>query len=409
MTTKPQNILILGGGCGGVMTALRLAHKTRQLNLTITLINALDHFVERCRLHEQATGLAPTSRPLIQMLRGTRVRFLQGWVTTLDPTQQCVHVQTADGEQQLAYDYLVNALGSSVNRQTVAGVQEYAYTLDPYGDLTTAALQAKLVAYGQDPLRVVVVGGGATGIEAATQIKGSYPHSTVALVTQGKVGAFKGPTVQRHFVEALTQQQITIHEAARVIRVEPDGVVLGSGKLAADIVLWAGGFIASPLARAAGVQVNAQNQMLVDPFLRSISHPNLYAVGDAASPMEEPGAPVRMSLFTAMVSGAQAAENLAALLHGQAQQPWSFAWYGQGIALGPHDAVGLAAYPSDQPWPFIVRGKWAVRIRGLFVWYLVAALAFERRWPGSFYWNGRQRYAQQKRRQLQQTQTASRL
>ena len=105
----------------------------------------------------------------------------------------------------------------------------------------------------------------------------------------------------------------------------------------------------------------------------------------------------------AYVSGAQAAENIAAEIKGKAPQPLSFVWYGQGIALGPHDAVGFATYPRDMAWPLILRRILAVKIRNFFVWYLGAALELERRIPGSFYWNGKGRYAQQKRRQKQET------
>jgi NADH dehydrogenase FAD-containing subunit len=306
------------------------------------------------------------------------------------------------------YDYLVNALGSRVSRYTIPGVHDHAFTLDPYGDLTSEALRAKLTAYGKNPFRVVVVGGGATGIEAATQVKGRYPHSDVSLVTQGRVGAFKGTRVQKHIIEALREQSIAMHENARVNRVEQAGVVLDSGKIPADIIIWAGGFMASPLAREAGLQVNAQDQVLVDPYLRSLSHPNIYAVGDAAYPVEEPGVPIRMSLFTALVSGAQAAENIAAEIKGKSAQPLSFVWYGQGIALGPQDAVGFGTYPADVAWPLILRRTLAVKIRDFFVWYLGLALELERRFPGSFYWNGKNRYAQQKRRQQQETQVTSR-
>jgi NADH dehydrogenase FAD-containing subunit len=407
MATQPINIIVLGGGYSGVMAALRLAGKTKRLNTAVTLVNALEQFVERPRLHEQATGLAARHRPIGQMLQGTKAHFRQGWVSAIDPVQQSVYIQTADGQQQLAYDYLVNALGSRVNRQLVPGVDEHAFTLDPYGDLTSTALQSKLTAYGQETFRVVVVGGGATGIEAATQVKGKYLHSQVALVTQGEAGAFKGSRVQKHIIAALREQSIAIYEKARVTRVEQAGVVVDSGRIPADIIIWAGGFVASPLAREAGLQVNAQNQVLVDPYLRSLSHPNIYAVGDAAAPVEEPGVPTRMSLFMALVSGAQAAENIAAEIKGNSPQPLSFVWYGQGIALGPRDAVGFGTYPADVAWPLILRRMLAVKIREFFVWYLAAALELERRIPGSFYWNGKNRYAKQKRRQKQESQITS--
>ncbi len=409
MTTQTINIIVLGGGYSGVMAALRLASKTKRLDTTVTLVSALEHFVERPRLQEQATGMSPNHRSIAHMLRGTKVHFLQGWVTAIDPTRQCIHAQTSNGEQQLACDYLVIALGSRVGRHLIPGVNEHALTLDPYGDLTTAALKSKLTAYGKNAFRVVVVGGGATGVEAATQVKGRYPQSEVSIVTQGEVGAFKGTAVQKHITAALQEQAIAIHENARVNKVEQADVVLASGQIPADIIIWAGGFVASPLAREAGLQVNAQNQVLVDPYLRSLSHPNIYAVGDAAYPVEEPGVPTRMSLFTALVSGAQAAENIAAEIKGKSPQPLSFVWYGQGIALGPQDAVGFATYPADVAWPLILRRMLAVKIRDFFVWYLGAALELERRIPGSFYWNGKNRYAQQKRRQRPETQVTSRV
>jgi len=399
MATQSKNIIVLGGGYSGVMAALRLAHRTKRLDTTVTLVNALDQFVERPRLHEQATGLAPRPRPIAQMLRGTKARFLQGWVTAIDPARQHIAVEANGSPQQLAYDYLVIALGSRVDRQAVPGLQEHAFSLDPYGDLTTAALKSKLSLLAKERFRVVVVGGGATGLEAACQVKGRYPQSKVAIVTQGQAGAFKGERVQRYILEALRAQSIAIHEYARVNRVQPSGVELDSGQMPADLVIWAGGFMASPLAREAGLPVNAQNQVLVDPYLRSLTYPNIYAVGDAAYPVEEPGVPMRMSLYTALVSGAQAAENIAAELQGKAAQPLSFVWYGQGIALGPDDAVGFGTYPADRAWPLILRGRLAVKVRDFFVWYLGVVLELERRLPGAFYWNGKKRYAQQKRRQ----------
>ncbi|MEZ4656287.1 MAG: hypothetical protein R2911_01810 [Caldilineaceae bacterium] len=82
---------------------------------------------------------------------------------------------------------------------------------------------------------------------------------------------------------------------------------------------------------------------------------------------------MRMSLFTALVSGAQAGENVAAAIHGKQPQPLSYVWYGQGIALGPNDAVGFNTFPGDAArgpfsaasWPCAsatsLSGIWALR------------------------------------------------
>lgn len=398
MSNKTINIVVLGGGYAGMMAALRMAGKTKRWPTAVTLINGLDYFVERPRLYEQATGTMLKSKPLSAMLAGTKVQFQQGWVTHIIPETRQVVVERNGIRQKVSYDYLVIALGSHVDRDSVNGVNEYAFTPDPFGAHTTQELTQKLQSLAERPFQAVIVGGGATGIETAAQVKGTYPHSQVTLVTQGEVAAFKGPRIQKHILQALTVQGIHLIERQRVTAVTPTSVILADREVTADVIIWAGGFIASPLAHKAGIQVNKRNQVLTDPYLRSLSYQHIYAVGDMAAPVVEPGTPMRMSLLAALVSGAQAADNIVADIKGKAAQPLSFAWYGQAIALGPEDAVGFATYPADLPIGPVYRGKTAVTLRNFFVWLLTAVLEGERRFPGFLFWNGKKRFAQQQKR-----------
>ena len=183
MSKQKTNIVVLGGGYAGVMASLRIAGRTKRMDTAVTLINGLDYFVERPRLHEQATGAELHGRALSDMIAGTKATFVQGWVTGIIPIKQRMVVDTADGRQQILYDYLVIALGSHVERETVPGVNKYAFTLDPHGPMTTEALEWKLKGWRNKVFWVVVGGGGATGIEAAAQIKATYPLSDVTLVS----------------------------------------------------------------------------------------------------------------------------------------------------------------------------------------------------------------------------------
>jgi NADH dehydrogenase len=407
MTSETTKIVILGGGYAGIMAALRIAGKTKRQNTAVTLISALDHFVERPRLHEQATGTSMKGKPITDMLRGSKAQFVPGWVTRIAPDQKLVQIDTDRGECSISYDYVVNALGSRVDRHTVPGVREHAFTLDPYGKMTTRALGDRLAELGARPFKAIIVGGGATGVEMAGQLKGQYPLAQVTLVTQGEAGAFKGPRVQTHIMEALAEQHIDVCENLKVVEVTADGVLTRGSFLDAELVIWAGGFVASPLAREAGIRVNGRSQVLVDPYLRSLSHPEIFAAGDMAAPVEEPGAPMRMALFTALVSGGQAADNIVATIQGKGLWPLSFAWYGQGIAIGPKDAVGFSTYPVDRPIGPILRRAMAVKVRRFFVWFLKAALELERRFPGVLLWNGRKRFEKQHRqKQERQAETA---
>jgi len=151
--------------------------------------------------------------------------------------------------------------------------------------------------------------------------------------------------------------------------------------------------------------VNERNQIIVDPFLRSISHPEIYAIGDAAHPRENPGVPVvRMSAVTATIMGAHGADCLSAVLRGKMPRRLSFAYLGQGIALGRHNAIGFNNYPDDKPNPPYFTGWLGYLIREGFVRYL--AIAIQR--PGIFVWVGKRRYASAQRRQQAREQNKQR-
>ena len=249
----------------------------------------------------------------------------------------------------MRYDHLIYALGSQTDRDSVPGVRDYAYTLAPGGPLSAAALRERLPALNQTGGQLVVCGGGATGIEAAAEFAAAYPRVRVQLLTRGMFGAFLGPEVAAIMRQSLERRGVTIQDGVTVTAVTPDAVQTTTGPVAADLCLWTGGFVAPSLARESGLAVNARGQILVDPFMRSVSHPEITAVGDAAQPVEDPTVPVRMSAFTAIILGAHGADCLVATLRGRSPAPLSFAYLGQGIALGPGDAVGFGKTPDDQP------------------------------------------------------------
>jgi NADH dehydrogenase FAD-containing subunit len=398
MSSEKKQVVVLGAGYAGLMAALRLAGKTSKLNTDVILINGADTFVQRPRLHHVATGQVVPEEPLVEMLQGSRAQFLQGWVTAVDPETHVVNVETTSGPQQVAYDILVYALGSVVDQESVPGVREHAYVLNPGGANGATAMWEKLEALAGSKGRVVVAGGGTTGVEGAAEIKAYYPELEVSLVTSGRFADFKGPRVEKHIRDGFRKLGIAVREHSQIVAVEAGQLKLENGQtISFDLCLWAGGFRALPLARAAGFAVNERGQILVDPFGRSLDHHNVYAIGDAAHPVEEPGVPLRMSLITAITRGAHAADNIVALLTGKDQTPLSFAYYGQGIAMGPGDAVGFFGFPTGDPLGPILRGKTAVLVRNFFVWLLFYFLKLERRRPGFYLWLGKGRYAKGKR------------
>src|SRR5438128_4875879 len=115
--TQQTEVVIIGAGYAGMLATVRLAGKLRRHRhdpVSITLVNASDVFVERLRLHEFAAHQPLKRRPLIDILHGTGVNFVQGYVSRIDTAKRLVTVETETETQHFEYDKLLYALGSTI-------------------------------------------------------------------------------------------------------------------------------------------------------------------------------------------------------------------------------------------------------------------------------------------------------
>jgi len=386
MTTARRQIVILGGGYGGLMSALRLAGKMRRERPEITLVNGSATFVERIRLHQVAAEQQGRERSISGLLKGTGVGFVQGWVRRLDAAAQRVLVETADGVRELAYDYLVYGLGSFPDVTTTAGVREHGYTLSASGARSAAALGAELPAVAAAGGRLLVVGGGLSGIEAAAELAERYPGLRVTLATRGGFGEALSAAGRAHVRQVLERLGVTVRDQCTIQRVEAGAAVCGDGeRLGFERLLWTAGFSVPEVAREAGLTVNKHGQIVVDGYLRSVSHPTIVAVGDSAAAAPQ-GVTLRMACATALPMGAQAADYLAAVLRDETPTPFRFGYLIRCVSLGRGEGLVQTVDSYDQPRARILRGRRAVWIKELICRSTVYGLLMERYWPGSYWW-----------------------
>ncbi|HKX17528.1 MAG TPA: FAD-dependent oxidoreductase [bacterium] len=392
---QSTHVVVLGGGYAGLMAAMRLAKKTRP-EVAITLVNAGVWFYERVRNHQVAAGQPVGRYPLASLLRGTRIGFVQGAVTDLDPAARRVTLRGAGdaGEnvegQTIGYDWLVYALGSTSQTGGIPGAREHAYTLD---HPSVTALAACLPEIERSHGRVLVIGGGPTGVELATEMAESHPDAQVTLVTRREVVPRFSRGARAHVRRSLAQLGIALAEQAAIAEVRPDAARASDGRrFPFDAAVLTGGFGVSDLARRSGLRVNALGQILTDRTLRSLSHGEIYAVGDAAMPAEEPGAPVRMSVITSLFMGAHGADSLAARLRGRRPAAFGISYIAAGISLGRHNGVvQFLDWNRDTPLRTILTGRLAVRFREFFVGFALWAIKAQRVAPWVFDWPGRRK------------------
>jgi NADH dehydrogenase FAD-containing subunit len=388
MTQLNQQVVVLGAGYAGLMAALRLAKKTDAQQVAITLINAADRFNERVRNHQLAAGQPVPEHPLPALLNGTRVQFLRGTVTALHPAQRQITLQTDSGVRQIRYDYLVYALGSSVDVGQVPGTRQYAYTLDAPSAAVLAQRLPEVAARGG---RLLMVGGGNTGVEVVTELAETYPGLRITLVTRRSFARNLSAAAQAHIRKAFDRLGVTFRENTTVTQLNEDCALTEKGEtIPFDVCIWVGGFAVSNLAQRSGLRVNARGQIVIDRAMRSLSHPEIYAVGDAAFPLEEPGAPVRMSLYTAITMGAHGADCLAAQLNGQTPVAFGLSYFALGLSLGRRDGVfQFLNWDTDTPLNVIVTGRLANSMREFFVHFALWAIKIQRTAPWVFSGPGR--------------------
>jgi NADH dehydrogenase FAD-containing subunit len=372
-------VLVLGGGYAGTVAALRLSRKTRGANIRITLINGRDHLVERIRLHQQAAGQMVTGHSYQALFAGTSVRFLQGWITQLQPELQKIVVKTADGERSLHYDYAIYALGSLVEMTQVPGSDRHAHSLSSAE--TAEALRQAVPDVAARGGRLLVCGGGLTGIEAASELAETYPDLQVTLLTADQFGEQLSQTGQEYLRNAFDRLGISVMDRQRILAVHSDHVETATGHTVPfDICLWAGSFRAPDLAEKAGLPVNDQGQILVDQFLRVQGRPNLYAVGDAASLEEALSMHIRMGCVTAAPMGTYAGNHLSATIRGDRSiKPFRYRYLMRCISLGRNDGLVQLVTADDTPRERILTGRLGATVKELISRSSVWNVQFEQR------------------------------
>ncbi|MEU1546382.1 FAD-dependent oxidoreductase [Nocardia sp. NPDC005745] len=353
-----HRIVILGGGYTGMLAAVRLARRTRALDVRITLVNPSARFTERLRMHQVAAGQELADHRIPALLEGTGVAFVQGWATAIDPMAREV---TVDGATHLPYDELIYALGSTADTSIVPGAADHAWTLD--NPATAHRFGHRLAEVAARGGTVAVCGGGLTGIEAAAEIAESHPGARVTLISSGEPGAMMGTKARAYLNRALDRLGVTRQTGRAVVKVLPDAVELAGGELVhTDLTLWTAGVRVSPLAAQAGIETDPHGLIVVDPTLKSVSHPTIHAIGDAAAVRQAWGR-IHGTCQSGMPTAAYTADVIARQLRGKRVRPFRFGYFHQPVSLGRKDAVIQFTEANDRPRRGYLTGRAAVRYK----------------------------------------------
>ncbi|MET8990668.1 FAD-dependent oxidoreductase [Nonomuraea wenchangensis] len=352
-----HRIIVLGAGYTGAIAAGRLAKRLRREDVAITLVNAEPDFVERVRLHQLAAGQDLKPRPLPAMFAGTCVELRLAQVTGVDADRRTVAVADANGTAELAYDTLVYALGSGWNAQDVPGAAEHAYELA--GRAGALRLRERLTRLDAGQA-VLVVGGGLTGLEAASELAEARPDLDVALAVRDGLGDWLSPKGREHLRKVFGRLGITVYEHTDVTAVAADRAGTADGRtIPAAVTVWTTGFAVHPIARATTLEVTGTGQIVVDGTMRSVSHPDVYAIGDAAMAMGPGDKPLRMSCASGGLTAWQAADAIAARLTGGKLPATPIRYFNQCVSLGRKEGLIQYVTADDRAVRAVLTGRLA--------------------------------------------------
>ncbi|MEU0501456.1 FAD-dependent oxidoreductase [Nocardia sp. NPDC005998] len=345
--TGQHRIVILGAGYAGLAAARRLARTARAAHITV--VDARASFIERVRLHQYAVGQSIQEWDLRELLEPERIQFVRARANGIDTVNKQVIL---DDARALDYDSLIYTLGST-NDTAVPGVAEHAYSVATQED-------SQWLRTGIPTGRIAVVGCGATGIELAAELAECQLDSQVVLLGSDAPASWLSLRAQQHVRRVLERLGVEIRSEAKVIEVTPDGVRLADGSvLTAAATVWTAGFGVPDLAQRAGLAVDGHGRVLTDETLRSVSHPDVYAAGDAAVVAGPGGRELRMACATALPTGKYAADAAVARLAGREPRELRFRYYFQCISLGRRDGVVQFLHRDDAPTRTVLTGRTA--------------------------------------------------
>jgi len=358
-----KQVVVLGGGFGGLHLVRHLEQRLRREEVDLTLIDRQNYHLFTPLLYQVCTGELPphaVAYPLRDATAPAGFHFLQTEVASIDLAQR--RVGTADGE--LPYDHLVIALGSVTNDYGIPGVRENTMPVKWLADAETlkrhvldvfesAATETDL-ARRREQLTFVIVGAGPVGVELASSLRDLMDHTlrriypsidfyadvTIHLLDGAdRVIPSMDPRLSKIAARRLEQQRVRVLLKTLVSEIGPGVVHTKDGaQLRARTIVWSGGVKVNPLVASLDLARSKDGRIIVDDRFRASGRDDILALGDSAY-FEHQGKGLPQLAQVAVLEAPAAARNLAALVRGAPTAPFVYHRKGDLVALGRTQAA----------------------------------------------------------------------
>ncbi|MEK5037455.1 NAD(P)/FAD-dependent oxidoreductase [Sporosarcina sp. FSL K6-3457] len=362
---KRPTILVLGAGYGGLSTVVNLQKSLGTDEADIVLINKNDYHYESTWLHEAAAGtLSPEQvrYDIKSVISSQKVEFIKAEVQAIDVAGKVVTSNVGTH----TYDYLVISLGFEGETFGIPGLDKYALSM---ANVKAARQIREHIEYqfatwsleeekDDSRLTIVVGGAGFSGIELLGELGNRVPElckefdvpaeKVRVLCVEAAPMVLPGfdPELVQYAVAKLESKGIEFSIGTPVVEATEEGVNIKKGEdefefIKAGTVIWAAGVRGNRLIESSGIE-NMRARVKVDKDLRAPGYADVFVVGDCALMInEEANRPYPPTAQIAMQQGDMCANNIIALMKGNATSEFVPDLKGSVCSLGEDDAIGL--------------------------------------------------------------------
>lgn len=286
-----QKIVIVGGGFGGVRTALALGPLPY---FDVTLISEREDFYYYPKLYRAATGASEKSSvlPLGQIFADSRVDVMVGRATGIDATNKKLQLESGE----IAYDKIIFALGVVTNYFGIPGLAENSYGIKSIGEVEKLKrhLHAQLISDHAPDTNYIIVGGGPTGIELAGEltsylreiltlhdIKRSAIHIDLVEMMPHLMPRLPKP-VGRAIERRLRKLGVKLYLNSKVEGASADELTVSGKPIRSHTIVWTAGIANNPFFTDTIFRFSDRRKVLVDEFLRPEGQKDIFVIGDNA-------------------------------------------------------------------------------------------------------------------------------
>jgi NADH:quinone reductase (non-electrogenic) len=361
------NVVILGGGFGGLYAARKLERTLPPHAANVTIVTDVNFMLYTPLLPGAAAGTLEPRHVVVPLREHLdRTDLLLAHVTGADPEHKRVFVTTAEGERrELPYDQLIIALGSISRTMPVPGLREYGVGLKTLSD--AIALRNQIVntleraesvedeAARRALLSYVFVGAGYAGLEGlaelqdfAVDVVDRYPRSRIdglrfiLVEARDRVMPEISADLAEFATAELRRRGIEVRTGTTVERISADSVELSDGEVVpCRTVAWTAGVRPAPVVSELGLPLDQTGRIVVDRYCKVEGHNDVWAIGDSAAVPDpaRPGQPTPPTCQHALRQGRTVATNVAAALGAGRPKPFTYKTLGVFVDMGHRKAV----------------------------------------------------------------------